>query len=144
MRQNGIHENQMVDVAQLVRVTDCGSEGRGFESLLPPLKSVWETRTLFCCPGGAIVLDDSGGDAVLPRGGSLPENMTPKCCGRQQVSRGSEYDRAAEAKRPSGNIVAGKEIAFFTWGFTQKERHRLADGYKIRLKFAYMNPVSYF
>ena len=28
--------NQMVDVAQLVRVTDCGSEGRGFESLLPP------------------------------------------------------------------------------------------------------------
>ena len=24
--------NYMVDVAQLVRVTDCGSEGRGFES----------------------------------------------------------------------------------------------------------------
>ena len=30
---------EMVDVAQLVRVTDCGSEGRGFESLLPPAKS---------------------------------------------------------------------------------------------------------
>ena len=29
----------MVDVAQLVRVTDCGSEGRGFESHLPPLKA---------------------------------------------------------------------------------------------------------
>ena len=28
----------MVDVAQLVRVPDCGSEGRGFESLLPPHK----------------------------------------------------------------------------------------------------------
>ena len=28
----------MVDVAQLVRVPDCGSEGRGFESLLPPTK----------------------------------------------------------------------------------------------------------
>ena len=27
----------MVDVAQLVRVADCGSEGRGFESHLPPL-----------------------------------------------------------------------------------------------------------
>ena len=26
----------MVDVAQSVRVTDCGSEGRGFESHLPP------------------------------------------------------------------------------------------------------------
>ena len=28
--------NYMVDVAQSVRVTDCGSEGRGFESHLPP------------------------------------------------------------------------------------------------------------
>ena len=29
---------QMVDLAQLVRVPDCGSEGRGFESHLPPSK----------------------------------------------------------------------------------------------------------
>ena len=29
----------MVDVAQSVRVTDCGSEGRGFESHLPPQRS---------------------------------------------------------------------------------------------------------
>ena len=28
--------NQMVDLAQLVRVPDCGSEGRGFESHIPP------------------------------------------------------------------------------------------------------------
>ncbi len=27
----------MVDVAQLVRVPDCGSVGRGFESHLPPV-----------------------------------------------------------------------------------------------------------
>ncbi len=27
---------ETVDVAQLVRVPDCGSEGRGFESHLPP------------------------------------------------------------------------------------------------------------
>ena len=26
----------MVDVAQLVRASDCGSEGRGFEPHLPP------------------------------------------------------------------------------------------------------------
>ena len=26
----------MVDIAQLVRASDCGSEGRGFESLYPP------------------------------------------------------------------------------------------------------------
>ena len=30
----------MVDVAQLVRVSDCGSEGRGFETHLPPLKEL--------------------------------------------------------------------------------------------------------
>ena len=30
---------QMVGVAQLVRVPDCGSEGRGFESHLPPKAS---------------------------------------------------------------------------------------------------------
>ena len=30
----------MVDVAQSVRVTDCGSEGRGFESHLPPSKTL--------------------------------------------------------------------------------------------------------
>ena len=29
---------QTVDVAQLVRVPDCGSVGRGFESHLPPRK----------------------------------------------------------------------------------------------------------
>ena len=29
----------MVDVAQLVRASDCGSEGRGFESLHPPQNS---------------------------------------------------------------------------------------------------------
>ncbi len=26
----------MVDIAQLVRASDCGSEGRGFESRFPP------------------------------------------------------------------------------------------------------------
>ena len=42
--------NYMVDVAQLVRVTDCGSEGRGFESHLPPLKARCEVipRIFFC------------------------------------------------------------------------------------------------
>ncbi len=32
-----------VDVAQLVRASDCGSEGRRFESDLPPLKDSGET-----------------------------------------------------------------------------------------------------
>ncbi len=41
--------NQMVIVAQLVRASDCGSEGRGFETRLSPLllKSFEETRSFF-------------------------------------------------------------------------------------------------
>ena len=42
-RKNVLHlhserpeDGHMVDVAQLVRASDCGSEGRGFEPLLPP------------------------------------------------------------------------------------------------------------
>ena len=31
-------KSKMVDVAQLVRASDCGSEGRRFEPGLPPLK----------------------------------------------------------------------------------------------------------
>src|SRR5574344_95936 len=42
----------MVGVAQLVRVPDCGSEGRGFESLLPPSTKrrnlVFARFLLFC------------------------------------------------------------------------------------------------
>lgn len=30
----------MVVVAQLVRASDCGSEGRGFETLRPPKKAL--------------------------------------------------------------------------------------------------------
>ena len=36
----------MVDVAQLVRVTDCGSEGRGFESHLPPIEQARRCRAI--------------------------------------------------------------------------------------------------
>ena len=38
---------QMVDVAQLVRVPDCGSVGRGFESHLPPRKKRRQLTSLF-------------------------------------------------------------------------------------------------
>ena len=42
----------MVAVAQLVRASDCGSEGRGFESHLPPIakssrKSLFGLRLFF-------------------------------------------------------------------------------------------------
>ena len=40
----------MVDVAQLVRVPDCGSEGRGFEPHLPPQKQTQGFYlAFFCC-----------------------------------------------------------------------------------------------
>ena len=38
---------QTVDVAQLVRVPDCGSVGRGFESHLPPRKKRRFMTSLF-------------------------------------------------------------------------------------------------
>ena len=44
----------MVDVAQLVRVPDCGSEGRGFEPHLPPQlnKPCNESCEVFLCLQG--------------------------------------------------------------------------------------------
>ena len=41
----------MVDLAQLVRASDCGSEGRGFEPHLPPSKAEAQGFSLrfFCC-----------------------------------------------------------------------------------------------
>ena len=45
----------MVDVAQLVRVPDCGSEGRGFESHLPPEKKRLPPKGVALC-----FYDDSG------------------------------------------------------------------------------------
>ena len=42
--------NQMVGVAQLVRVPDCGSEGRGFESHLPPKTREVLESLFFCFP----------------------------------------------------------------------------------------------
>ena len=36
LQPHSARAEQMVGVAQLVRVPDCGSEGRGFESHLPP------------------------------------------------------------------------------------------------------------
>ena len=38
----------MVDVAQLVRVPDCGSEGREFESHLPPQQKKRFRTSFFC------------------------------------------------------------------------------------------------
>lgn len=37
-------DQTMVDVAQLVRASDCDSEGRGFESPYPPLKNRVESN----------------------------------------------------------------------------------------------------
>ncbi len=37
---------KMVVIAQLVRASDCGSEGRGFESRFPPRLPLWESFIL--------------------------------------------------------------------------------------------------
>ena len=40
----------MVVVAQLVRASDCDSEGRGFEPHHPPKKVLLKSGTFFCLP----------------------------------------------------------------------------------------------
>ena len=40
---------QMVDLAQLVRVPDCGSVGRGFESHIPPREEEVRESLFFYC-----------------------------------------------------------------------------------------------
>ena len=38
----------MVDLAQLVRASDCGSEGRGFEPHIPPKEKLNKNRLREC------------------------------------------------------------------------------------------------
>ena len=61
----------MVDVAQLVRVADCGSEGRGFESHLPPqnfgLMAEWLGRGL----QNLVQRFESASDLSATRNGSI-------------------------------------------------------------------------
>ena len=53
----------MVDVVQLVRASDCGSECRGFESHLPPIKVLTTPKVarIFCCHRS--LLDDLAAEA---------------------------------------------------------------------------------
>ena len=45
-----VRTEQMVDLAQLVRVPDCGSVGRGFESHIPPQEEEVRESLFFCFP----------------------------------------------------------------------------------------------
>ena len=46
--ENGFSKQNMVDIAQLVSASDCGSEDRGFESHYPPHeKSTCESKCFF-------------------------------------------------------------------------------------------------
>ena len=59
----------MVDIAQLVSASDCGSEGRGFESHYPPQKKrgyPFGYPLFFCCGLG---FEESG----------QPEGLAKKC-----------------------------------------------------------------
>jgi hypothetical protein len=44
-------EDKMVDVVQLVRTSDCDSEGRGFESHHSPINKSLAMRGFFCSYG---------------------------------------------------------------------------------------------
>jgi hypothetical protein len=49
-----------VDVVQLVRMSDCGSEGRGFESHLPPPGLVIEVPSTRGGDGNPFIIKISG------------------------------------------------------------------------------------
>ena len=66
----------MVDVAQSVRVTDCGSEGRGFESHLPPLKGPLR-RTFFVW----VFIRFLPQRKAQPAEQTSRETETGRCCG---------------------------------------------------------------
>ena len=79
-----------VDVAQLVRASDCGSEGRGFEPLLPPSRRkkitpqranpyVSMIRKVFCFRG--IVYSESGCPLLDPAP-FVPVREEDANCGR--------------------------------------------------------------
>ena len=44
-------QNYMVVIAQLVRASDCGSEGRGFEPRFSPFEKPFGFRKVFLCAG---------------------------------------------------------------------------------------------
>ena len=59
----------MVDVAQSVRASDCGSEGRGFEPLLPPpffLKGLF-SETFFVVGTSLIAYNTASVDLSVQR-----------------------------------------------------------------------------
>ena len=58
---------QMVDIVQLVRTSDCGSEGRGFESHYSPKKMVLYPSGLRGCSAKALFISSNLiGTSTLP------------------------------------------------------------------------------
>ena len=73
-----INDTYTVDVAQLVRVTDCGSEGRGFEPHLPPIKKDAKNASFFIL-SAAVDLKNRRMNAALQGPAFCPSKRRPSC-----------------------------------------------------------------
>ena len=90
----------MVDVAQSVRVTDCGSEGRGFESHLPPLlkrKAFGYAERFFSC-------------GIFADRGSPTAAGQNELCELQSAARGGGELRGSLNRNNSRVRVLGPEL----------------------------------
>ena len=56
----------MVDIVQLVRTSDCGSEGRGFESHYSPKKVLYPSGLRGCSAKALFVSSNLTGTSLLP------------------------------------------------------------------------------
>ncbi len=92
----------MVGVAQLVRVPDCGSEGRGFESHLPPRKERFSWSLFFCW-------------------------FTEKCVLLHLKTNDMSRIMAIDLGRKRSGIAVTDPLQIIANGLTTVESHKLVD-----------------
>lgn len=98
----------MVDVAQLVRASDCGSEGRGFEPLLPPARSL-EKETFFVFQEVPFLAAQASADRPsLQFPGSLhnarPDSLKPNTIQPQAVPVPAQFYSGPSRLSPSTTL----------------------------------------
>jgi hypothetical protein len=68
----------MVDIAQLVRASDCGSEGRGFDSHYSPKKVLYPSGSRGCSAKALFVSSNLTGTSSINYNTSLSQSSSYK------------------------------------------------------------------
>lgn len=90
-------DGHTVDVAQLVRASDCGSEGRGFEPLLPPKRSPQSEETSFFASVRACRLGSLNARCAR----HLPHPTPGLCTARRSKSCRQPHSPASARQQPN-------------------------------------------